>query len=72
MAQMMQDNIPGMDEAIARAEQRNIDVESGQMHLAREFIRYGKYAHFSRDPKFVARCKAAQMSIASMMGKVRS
>ena len=71
MTRYMQDNIPGIDEAVARAAQKDIDVESGQMHLAREFIRYGKYARFSKDPKFAERFKAQQMTIALMMGKVR-
>ena len=84
MTQYTQDNLPGMDEAIARAEQSGLDAECCQMHLARWFCRFGKYQRFSKDPKFQQRCWLAKhkgknfdkwcedqkMDIAKMMGNV--
>jgi hypothetical protein len=71
MTQYIQDNIPGMDEQLARIDQRDIDNESAQMHLARQFIKYGKWAKFSKDPEFKKRCERWRMQVAGMMGKVR-
>lgn len=73
MTQYIQDNIPGMDEQMARIEQRDIDRETTQMHLARWFVRYSKYQKFSKDPKFIKRCEDAKMVIATqlMAGKSR-
>jgi len=71
MTQYIQDNIPGMDEQLARIDQRDIDNESAQMHLARQFIKYGKWAKFSKDPEFKKRCEHWRMMVAGMMGKVR-
>ena len=67
--QPMLDNFP---EALARAEQGDIDKECAQMHLAREFIRWGKYAKyskFSKDPEFQKRCYKARLNIVTMMGR---
>ena len=71
MTQYVQDNLTGMDEAIAVAEQNGIDEETRQMHLAREFCRWGKYAKFSKDPEFKRRYAARQMQIAKLMGHTR-
>ena len=70
MTRYIQDNIPGMDEEIAKAEQSAIDSECAQLHLAHEFIRWGKYAKFSKDPEFKKRCEARRFMLTSMMGKV--
>lgn len=70
MPQYVQENLPGMDEQIARAEQSGVDAECAQLHLAREFIRWGKYAKFSKDPEFKKRCEARRFMLTSMMGKV--
>lgn len=67
MEQPMLDNMP---QALAEAEQKNIDVEASQMHLAREFIRWGKYSKFSKDPEFKKRCYQERLKIATMMGRV--
>lgn len=69
MTQYIQDNIPGMDEQIARAEQRGLDPECCQMHLARQFIKYGKWAKFSKDPEFKKRCENWKVMVAGMMGR---
>lgn len=69
MTQYIQDNLPGMDEQIARAEQKGIDPESCQMHLARQFIKYGKWAKFSKDPEFKKRCEAWRTQVTEMMGR---
>lgn len=69
---MEQPMIDGMPRALAEAEQCDIDKESAQMHLAREFIRWGKYAKyskFSKDPEFQKRCYKARLNIATMMGR---
>lgn len=60
-----------MDEQLARIDQQGIDNECAQMHLARQFIKYGKWAKFSKDPEFKKRCERWRMQVASMMGKVR-
>ena len=64
-----QDNLPGIDEAIARAEQSGLDAECCQMHLARQFCKYGKWAKFSKDPEFKKRCEKWKMQVANMMGR---
>lgn len=66
---MEQPMLPNMPEAIARAEQSGIDVECKQMHLARQFIKYGKWAKFSKDPEFKKRCEKWRLMTAQMMGK---
>ena len=66
---MEQPMLPDMPEALARAEQSNIDEETRQMHLARQFCKYGKWAKFSKDPEFKKRCEKWQMMAAQMMGK---
>ncbi|MBQ3695879.1 MAG: hypothetical protein II938_02790 [Alphaproteobacteria bacterium] len=68
MVQYVQDNIPGIDEAIAMSEQKDIDEETRQMHLAREFVRYGKWAKWCKDPEFKRRYGAAQIKISRLMG----
>ena len=65
----IQPNLPGMDEELARNDQRDIDKEAAQMHLAREFIRWGKYAKFSKDPEFKKRCYQERLKLATMMGR---
>lgn len=69
MTQYIQDNLVGMDAELAKAEQKNIDEETRQMHLAREFCRWGKYAKFSKDPEFKRRYVARQMKIADLMAR---
>ena len=71
MVNYTQDNIPGMDAAIARSQQQNIDIEARQAHLSRQFARFAKYASFSKDPKFVARCQEQQRCLAAMMDHVK-
>jgi hypothetical protein len=39
------------------------------MHLARQFIKYGKWAKFSKDPEFKKRCEKWRMMTAEMMGR---
>jgi hypothetical protein len=68
---MWQPNIDGMDEQLARMDQRDIDTECSQMHLARQFIKYGKWAKFSKDPEFKKRCEKWRLMVAGMMGRPR-
>lgn len=63
-----QPELDGFAEAWARSQQSGLDEETRQMHLAREFIRYGKYAKFSKDPEFKKRMMAQQMKCAKLMG----
>lgn len=70
MSQPEQQLLPNFSEAVARAEQSDIDITSGQMHLARQFVKYGKWAKFSKDPVFKKRCEKWQMEVAAMMGRV--
>lgn len=70
MPQYIQDNLPTMDEQLARIDQKDIDAETAQLHLAREFARWGKYAKFSKDPKFKERCRNARLMLCKMMGRV--
>lgn len=69
MTQYIQDNLPTMDEQLARIDQRDIDTECRQMHLAKQFIKYGKWAKFSKDPEFKKRCETWRMMVAGMMGR---
>lgn len=68
MTQYRQDNLDGMDEALAIAAQQDIDETTRQMHLAHEFCRWGKYAKFSRDPEFKRRYAQSQLQISLLMG----
>ena len=68
---MWQPNIDGMDEILARNDQKDIDNETAQMHLARQFIKYGKWAKFSKDPEFKKRCEKWRLMVAGMMGRSR-
>ena len=69
MSKPEQEQLPGFPEAMAKAEQSNIDEYTRQMHLAREFIRWGKYAKFSKDPKFRERCEFRRRLLTEMMGR---
>jgi len=62
------DNLEEIGETSTPADQGCIDEETRQMHLAREFCRWGKYAKFSKDPEFKRRCAASQIAIANLMG----
>lgn len=64
-----QDVLPNFPEAMARAEQTGLDPECCQMHLARQFIKYGKWAKFSKDPEFKKRCEKWRTMAAEMMGR---
>lgn len=70
MPQYIQDNLPNMDEELARIDQRGIETETSQMHLARQFIKYGKWAKFSKDPVFIKRCDKWRTMVVGMMGRV--
>lgn len=64
-----QDELPGFPEAWARSQQKGLDIENSQMHLAKWFIRYGKWAKFSKDPEFKKRCEKWKTMVAGMMGR---
>lgn len=70
MTQYVQDNLPHFDEQMAHIEQRDIDIVASQMHLARNFSRWGKYSQFSKDPKFKERCRLTRISLCKMMANV--
>lgn len=55
-----QEMLPNFPEAMARAEQSDIDTETTQLHLCRWFARFGKYQKFCKDPKFQERCEIAR------------
>ena len=61
--------LPNFPEAMARAEQTGLDAECCQMHLARQFIKYGKWEKFSKDPEFKKRCEKWRGMVSSMMGR---
>ena len=65
MKQYIQENIPELDREMARIQRHEIGEEPTQMHLARQFCRWGKYANFSKDPEFKKRCEARKMYIAT-------
>lgn len=73
MTQFYQTNIPEMDKELSRIQREEIGEEATQMHLARQFCRWGKYANFSKDPEFIKRCEARKMYIATklMCGKYK-
>ena len=70
MERYVQDNLPTMDEQLARIAQRDIDREAAQMHLAREFARWTKYGYYSKDPKFKERCRMTRFKLCKMMANV--
>jgi len=67
---MEQPVLPNFPEAEARAREKGLDNTCCQMHLARQFVKYGKWAKFSKDPEFKKRCEKWQMMVAGMMGRV--
>ena len=71
MTQYIQESLPNFDREMAKIQRREIGEEATQMHLAREFCRWSKYAKFSKDPEFKKRCEAQKMFIATklMVGK---
>lgn len=68
---MIQENLPNFDKEMARIQRREIGEEATQMHLARQFCKWSKYAKFSKDPEFIKRCEAEKTYIATrlMVGK---
>lgn len=70
MTKYIQDNLPNFDEQMARIAQRDIDREAAQMHLARQFARWTKYSHFSKDKKFKERCRTTRFMLCRMMANV--
>lgn len=70
---MEQDSLPNFELEMARVQRQEIGEDATQMHLARQFVRWGKYANFSKDPEFIKRCEARKMFIATklMCGKYK-
>lgn len=68
---MIQESLPNFEKEMAKIQRKEIGEDATQMHLAREFCRWGKYAKFSKDPEFIKRCEAQRMYIATklMVGK---
>lgn len=64
-----QPTLPNFPEAEARARESGLDNTCCQMHLARQFVKYGKWAKFSKDPEFKKRCVKWQMMVSEMMGR---
>lgn len=64
---MIQENLPGMDRELARIQRNEIGEEATQMHLARQFCKWSKYAKFSKDPEFIKRCEAEKRYIATKL-----
>ena len=68
----IQQNFPEIDKHFAMEQRREIGEEATQMHLARQYVRYGKYAKFSKDPEFIKRCNLwREQTIKLMGGKFR-
>jgi len=67
--QYIQMNIPELEKEMGRLQRQQIGEEATQMHLARQFVKYGKWAKFSKDPEFKKRCARWQMMVASKMGR---
>lgn len=67
MTQYIQENLPNMDAELSKVQRREIGEETTQMHLAKWFVRYGKYQKFSKDPKFIQRCEEAKRIIATQL-----
>lgn len=66
---MIQPNFPEIDEHFAREQRREIGEEATQMHLARQYMKYGKWAKFSKDPKFIERCNMWRKQTVELMSK---
>ena len=65
--QYIQMNIPELEKEMGRLQRQQIGEEATQTHLMRQFIRYGKYQKFSKDPEFIKRCENAKMIIATKL-----
>lgn len=70
MTQYIQDDLPGMAEYFAKEQQKEVGTEATQMHLVRQFVKYGKYQKFSKDPEFQKRCELSRQLLIKMMGRV--
>lgn len=67
MSSPEQDSLPGFEREMARVQRREIGEEATQLHLARQFCRWGKYENFSKDPEFIKRCEARKQYIATRL-----
>lgn len=71
MTEYIQESLPNFEREMAKIQRHEIGEEATQMHLARQFCRWGKYAKFSKDPEFKKRCEARKMYIATkLMGGI--
>lgn len=70
MTAYIQESLPNFEKEMAKIQRREIGEEATQMHLAKQFIRFGKYAKFSKDPEFKKRMMAEQMKCAKLMGGI--
>lgn len=68
MVEYIQESLPNFEKEMAIIQRREIGEEVTQMHLAKQFIKFGKYAKFSKDPEFKKRMIAEQMKCAKLMG----
>ena len=64
----VQENLPHIDDYFAREQRREIGEEATQMHLAHQYVKYGKWAKFSKDPEFIKRCNMWREQTIKMMG----
>lgn len=64
---MIQESLPNFEREMVKLQRQEICEEATQMHLARQFCRWGKYAKFSKDPEFIKRCEARKMYIATKL-----
>ena len=67
--ELIQQTFPEIDEHFAREQRREIGEEATQMHLARQYMKYGKWAKFSKDPEFIKRCNAWRKQTIELMSK---
>ena len=65
----IQQNFQEIDEHFAKEQRREIGEEATQMHLARQYVKYGKWANFSKDPEFIKRCNAWRAETLKLMSK---
>ena len=68
----VQDSLPDFEAEMAKIQRHEIGEEATQMHLARQYVKYGKWAKFSKDPEFIKRCNLwREQTIKLMGGKYR-
>ena len=63
--------LPRFSELYSRAAEKSIPVDAEIDHLTRQFLRWGKYKTFSKDPEFRKRCEYQRTLLIQQMTRKR-